>query len=116
MVRKSKDMRIAHGTDFHGGKGTVKMINFLEESESKGIGRLFCHCIIPAGASIGYHQHKGDNEIYYFLKGQGRVNDNGVEYDVEPGDSMMCYDGDYHSVENTGDKDLEFIGVILYSK
>lgn len=116
MIRKSHELRIKDEPNLKGGKGTIKAINFLEEHESNGVGRLFSVSIIPVGCSIGYHKHEGDNEIYYFLKGKAKVNDNGKEDILGPGDCMVCFDGNSHGIENIGDEDLEFIAIILYTE
>ena len=97
------------------GKKTVKVINFLEGEEAEYKGRLFGISIIPVGGSIGYHQHVGDFEIYYILKGRALVNDNGDEAVLEAGDMMHCKEGDYHSIENIGDDDLQYVALILNS-
>ena len=72
--------------------------------------------IIPPGCSIGQHTHEGDFETYYILKGRARVNDNGVIAELGPGDMTQCRDGQFHSIENTGDSDLEYLAVILYTR
>lgn len=83
--------------------------------ELMGKGRLFNYMIVEPGNSIGEHKHEGDNEIFHFLKGTGRYNDNGTIVEVGPGDTTCCRDGEIHALENTGDVPLEFIALILYS-
>lgn len=116
MIKKACEHRIKYETNLKDGNGTVKFINFLEEGESNKVGRLFGMTIIPVGGSIGYHKHTGDNEIFYFIKGTAKVNDNGKEFILGSGDSMVCFDGNSHSIENNGDCDLEFIALILYTE
>lgn len=115
MIRKAAQLRHNDEVNLKGGNGVVEIVNFLEATESCGVGRLFAVSIIPPGASIGYHQHQGDFEIYYMLKGQAHVVDNGVEGILEPGDCMVCYDGDSHSIENRGEEAVEYIALILYN-
>lgn len=116
MIKKAHELRLKEEPNLKGGKGTIKVINFLEENESNGIGRLFGVSIIPVGCSIGYHRHMGDNEVYYFLKGTAKVCDNGKEDILVPGDCMVCFDGNSHGIENIGDTDLEYIALILYTE
>lgn len=116
MIKKAHELRIKDEPNLKGGRGTVKVINFLEEDESNRVGRLFGVSIIPVGCSIGYHQHTGDNEVYYFLKGTAKVSDNGKDDVLGPGDCMVCFDGDSHGIENIGDCDLEYIALILYTE
>lgn len=97
------------------GKGEVKVTRILEKEEFHGKGRLFARNTIEPGSSLGWHQHNGDIEVYYILSGRGTVNDNGVETIVGPGDVVVTGDGQYHSIENTGDTTLEFIALIIYT-
>jgi mannose-6-phosphate isomerase-like protein (cupin superfamily) len=116
MTKKSADLRINLEPNLKGGRETVRIINILESETLFGTGRLFGVSIIPPGGSIGRHTHEGEFETYYILKGSARVNDNGVLYDLGPGDMTQCKNGDFHSIENTGDVDLEYLAVILYNK
>lgn len=115
MIKKANELRLKDEPDLNGGRGTIKIINFLEEEESNGVGRLFAVSIIPVGCSIGYHKHTGDNKVYYFFKGKAKISDNGKEDILGPGDCMVCFDGDFHGIENIGDCDLEYIALILYT-
>jgi len=116
MIRKAQDQRRSYEHQLKGGKGTIRLLNLLEERESYGTGRLFAISIIPPGCSIGCHTHAGDFEIYYILKGTAKVYDNGAEDILNPGDSMTCLEGDCHSIENIGDCDLEYTAFILHTE
>ena len=116
MVQKAAQLRRSQEPNLKGGKGTVRLIHFLEPEDAVGMGRLFGISIIPPGGSIGYHQHTGDFEQYYILKGSARVVHNGVEDRLGPGDAMLCREGESHSIENVGDTDLEYVALILYSQ
>ena len=92
------------------------MFHFLTEQEARGAGRLFVKTVIEPGNSIGTHTHEGDMEAYYILNGKALVSDNGNEFILEPGDCNVCPDGQSHSIKNIGEKALEYIAVILYTK
>jgi len=115
MIRKAENQRNSSEFKLKGGEGTIRLKHFLEGQESYKTGRLFAVSIIPPGCSIGCHTHSGDFEIYYILKGTANVTDNGVSDVLYPGDSMICLEGESHSIENNGDCDLEYIAVILYT-
>lgn len=115
MIKKAEEMHIELQPHLKGGKDTVRIVNILEQNQLYGTGRLFGVSIIPLGGSIGRHTHTGDFETYYILKGKALVNDNGNVCELGPGDMTQCRDGDYHSIENIGDVDLEYLAVILYS-
>ena len=62
------------------------------------------------------HDHPGQEEVYFFVSGQGSMylihDDVHVyEFDVGPGDVVQIPDGWFHKVKNTGDKDLYFVCV-----
>lgn len=116
MIKRADELRVEYSPNLKGGKETVKIINILENEDNYGTGRLFGVSIIPVGGSIGKHRHDGDFETYYILKGKARVNDNGNEQILGPGDMTGCKDGDYHAIENIGDCDLEYLAVILYTQ
>ena len=75
--------------------------------------RLFSVLTLVPGASIGYHVHEGETEMFYFLDGCGRVRDDDRTYDVSAGDSMATFSGHGHGVENTGDTDLVILAAIV---
>jgi quercetin dioxygenase-like cupin family protein len=116
MIKRSAELSVKQELNLKNGKGTVRIVNILENEDMHGKGRLFAVSIIPPGGSIGRHTHDGEFETYYILKGQARINDNGTVVDLEPGDMTQCADGQFHSIENTGDFDLEYLAVILYTR
>jgi len=116
MIKRSADISVKLEPNLKGGRDTVRIVNILEKEEINGLGRLFAVSIIPPGGSIGQHTHEGDFETYYILKGKARVNDNGNVAELGPGDMTQCNDGNFHSIENIGDVDLEYIAVILFTR
>ena len=91
----------------------MKPLLSLEEFHGKG--RLLSHSVIYPGSSIGFHQHHGDFETYYILKGEGVADDNGVKTPVKAGDVIYTKDGESHSIENTGTENLEIIALVLFA-
>jgi len=116
MIKKSHELKKDVHTDFRGGKGEVVFYHYMDEQGANGSGRLFCKSVLPPGSSIGVHRHTGDHETYFILSGKGRVNDNGILVEVEPGDLQHCLDGQEHGIENTGDVDLVYVANILYTE
>ncbi len=114
MIRKKADQKI-ESKCIRNGNGETEMHLICESVEELyGKGRMFNLMILAPGNSIGQHEHSGDNEIFYFLKGTGEYNDNGTIVQVEPGDTTICNDGEFHALVNTGSEPLEFIALILY--
>ncbi len=115
MIKRAGELNSEVFPGRFGGKGEVTVTRILEKEEFNGKGRVFARNALEPGSSLGYHQHKGDFEAYYILRGRGTVNDNGKEVQVGPGDVVVTGDGQYHSIENTGDTTLEYIALVLFS-
>ena len=95
-------------------RGGKKQVNMTELSAKlPGKMRLFSMLTLVPGASIGYHVHENETELFYFIEGYGRVRDDDREYDVSEGDSMATFSGHGHAVENTGDVDLVILAAIV---
>ncbi len=114
MYRQASDRKVEFKC-IRGGNGETEMVKILNGAdEMYGKGRMFNEMILAPGNSIGEHAHSGDNEIFYFLSGEGEYNDNGTIVTVKPGDTVVCNDGETHSLKNTGKEPLRFIALILY--
>ena len=94
-----------------GGKKQVEMTKLSAQLPGKV--RLFNVMTLIPGASIGYHVHENETELFYFLEGNGRVQDDDTFHDISAGDSMATFSGHGHSVENTGDTNLIILAVIV---
>lgn len=113
MYRKAEEMVTELRESMRGGKGTAQIKHIFKTDEFRGKARLLAEITLPIGSSIGFHQHDQEEEIFYFLSGQGRVDDQGVIKEVNPGDAVLTGGGNGHSVENIGDQPLVFLAVIL---
>ena len=58
------------------GKGEITICHILG-SEQLGGNDMFARVTIPAGCSIGYHEHHGNTETYHILQGEALYSDNG---------------------------------------
>jgi quercetin dioxygenase-like cupin family protein len=115
MIKKSTSMKPATTQNSHDGKGEVTRIKLLEEADFLGKGRLFNSMELEPGSSIGLHEHKGEQEIYYIMKGKAMYNDNGTVRPVEAGDVTICPSGESHGIEAIGDETLKVIALILFT-
>ena len=116
MIKRKESMQVDVHQDFLGGKGTLKNTHFLEKENAADSGRLFSKSLLSPGSSIGAHTHQGDFEVYYILSGKALVTDNGKEHILEAGDAIHTPNGSSHSIENVGEKDLEYIALILFDQ
>ncbi|MGI6112500.1 MAG: cupin domain-containing protein [Mahellales bacterium] len=113
MIRKVSDMVKEVRERMRGGSGHVEIQKLLSEDEIKAKTRLCAKLTLQPGCSIGYHEHVGEDEIFYIIKGEGRVNDNGTMKQVAAGDVILTGNGAGHAIENTGDTSLEIMAIIL---
>lgn len=111
IIRKSQIRK--DESNLKDGKGLVKREFIVEGDDLRGKAKLFSKIIIPVGCSIGMHDHVDDFEIYYILKGKGKVLDNDEFVEVNEGDAIYTVDGNKHCIENIGIEDLEFIAVVI---
>ncbi len=114
MIKRAGELSTEVFPNRFGGKGELRMTKLLEMDQMQGKGRLFARNVLPPGSSLGWHQHKGDIEAYYILAGEGIVDDNGTKVQVAAGDVVFTDNGEFHSIENTGSDNLEFIALVLY--
>ena len=98
----------------YGGKGEVRIEMLLGESELKDKCGLFARVTVPAGSSLGYHEHHGNGESYYVVSGEGLYDDNGVKRVVKAGETIWTPNGSGHGFDNSeGVQDLVFIALIV---
>ena len=50
------------------------------------------------------HYHRASEEIYFVLKGSGRMEVDGETRMVRPGDAVLIPAGAWHTLENNGDE------------
>ncbi|MGI6035411.1 MAG: cupin domain-containing protein [Limnochordia bacterium] len=113
MVRSEQEMVREIRSNLRGGQGDIEFIHLFTQEEMGSKTRLFAKIILPPGGSIGFHEHHGEEEIYFILKGSGLANDNGQEVKVGPGDAVLTGGGAGHSIENVGEGPLEMVAAVL---
>ena len=113
MLKKANELRKDIVVNLMEGEGEIQRTHFFEVEDFTGTGRLYAKHTLEPGNSIGFHKHDGEQESYYILKGEALYNDNGNEVVIKEGDFTLCRSGEGHSIKNTGNEDLEFIGLIM---
>ncbi len=86
----------------HSGEGLCKNAQVLDKSAFKSPLRFIYYTEMPAGTSIGEHQHGDDNEVYVILGGTGEYTSNGETVDVKEGDVLVNEPFASHALKNTG--------------
>ena len=112
MIRFANQAQPEIRENMRGGEGTVTLTPAFQPGDCQAKLRLFSRITLPAGASIGYHVHEGEEELFYFLSGTAEFNDNGTLHTVHAGDATVTGSGQGHSVRNTGDAPVEILAVI----
>ena len=74
MFRKAAQYRTELREKMRGGSGTVKIEHLWEpKTEMRGANRMAARLILPPGASIGFHNHEDEEEIFFIVKGQAQA-------------------------------------------
>ena len=60
--------------------------------------------------STSGHEHPGQEEIYFFVKGSGKMEINDKVFDIVEGDTVLINDGDFHRV-HAGSQGCYFVCV-----
>lgn len=113
MIKRNGSYEVQVREKMRGGKGSVKVEQFWKPEEMTAKSRLFAKLTLEPGASIGYHDHPAEDEVYLVLRGRGVVTDSGVATEVGPGDTVLTGNGGGHSVEAIGSEPLEILAVIM---
>ncbi|MBQ7577849.1 MAG: cupin domain-containing protein [Synergistaceae bacterium] len=113
-----RDVTSTEVKNLRGGRGVVYVHHILTPEELYGHGRMYARIVLPAGSSVGWHQHIHDTEPYYILKGEADFyegdSENGErkKFHVKAGQVCLINVGQWHSLENNSDSDLEFMALI----
>lgn len=115
MIFYAKERKASRRQNVQGGAGEVHGVHPLnadarpEGTAFKMVGQM---TLVP-GASIGFHIHEDDEEIYLITSGRGAYTDHDQrEYPVAAGDLTLTRKGQGHGLANTGDETLTFVAVI----
>jgi len=97
----------------NGGEGTVRYRRALDPDVFLTNWAYVDHLLIPPGASEGLHRHRGVEEIYYVLNGDGQVRVNDETAEIHKGDAVPVRLNEPHSLTNNskGDLELMIVGV-----
>ena len=63
---------------------------------------------LHVGQSTRGHSHAGQEEVYFFVRGRGRMEVGTETFDVDASSVVLIPDGVFHRVHNVGVVDLVF--------
>jgi mannose-6-phosphate isomerase-like protein (cupin superfamily) len=95
--------------DFLGGQGTAQYRRALEPEVFLTNWSYMDHLLLPPGSSEGRHRHKGVEEVYYVMDGDGEVQVNGETAAIHAGDGVPVALGEVHAFRNNGSAPLELM-------
>ena len=104
-----KDVKV----NMRGGDKQVVLENFLSPDKFPANFRVFAEIVLEPGCSIGEHQHVNECEFFFVTEGEAEYNDNGTVITIKPGDTVVCFDGETHSIANRSDKTAKFLAVVI---
>lgn len=111
MIRKSKQVKDIQ--NLRDGQGAA-CIRYLLKPDEKISQVTFIGVVeLDSGASIGFHEHLDDTEVYYIIHGQGLFEEKGhAERTVESGDFCYIPKGSGHGLKNTGDDRMSLLAIV----
>ena len=108
-IRKDSEIEWLQFDECHEGNGVLNCKSLLDGLDSAKFG--FMHRDEMAkGVSIGVHEHKDSEEIYYLVSGKGVLTYDGEEYEMLPKDISLCNIGHSHGFLATEDSVLIVVG------
>ena len=66
---------------------------------------------LKPGKSTSGHDHPGQEEVYNFVKGSGKMKIDSEIFNVKEGDVILIEDGKFHQVINDSSENLYFVCV-----
>ncbi len=115
MIFSAKDRIAGVRTNPLGGTGELRSLDaFARDRGPEGTCfQMVAENTLAPGASIGFHVHQDNEEVYVIVRGQGLYTDTDKnEYPVGPGDITLTRRGEGHGLKQTGDEPLTFLAVI----
>jgi mannose-6-phosphate isomerase-like protein (cupin superfamily) len=72
--------------------------------------------LLYPGCRTKGHSHNDREEVYFFLSGKGVMGVDGVDYEVEAGDTFYVKPGPFHTTKNPHDKPFEFFWITIVAE
>ena len=76
----------------------------------RGLSNLTRH-VLQGGMKSDYHEHENTEQVYYFIRGSGRMRIDGQEYPVKAGDAVHLPAKTRHQVINDGEEEIEHLNI-----
>jgi len=83
--------------------------SILDRSNSGAAHQSLAEATLPPDARTEPHVHPRTEEIYYILRGAGRMTIGAEQREVGPGDGILIPPGTRHAIHNIGAEPLVFL-------
>jgi mannose-6-phosphate isomerase-like protein (cupin superfamily) len=93
----------------HGGRGELRVKRLATGNMMYTDFDAFEWAELPDGSAVGLHTHSRTEELYFIVKGRGRLRVNDQVYEVSPGDLMMMSLFGQHSIEPLDGEAIEMV-------
>lgn len=100
---------LARTASAHGGRGEIWAREVWSWQDFRTQWGFVGHCLIPPGASIGYHRHDTIEECYIIMSGSGRMTVDGETKEVHPDEAIPNRLGGSHGIYNHTRDHLELL-------
>ena len=84
---------------------------YIVKDNTKLTNLVVSSTLLAAKKSTTGHRHAGQEEVYIFVSGSGRMELDHKIFDVTAGDTVLIEDNVFHKVHNNTDFGLKFICV-----
>ena len=84
---------------------------YVVKDNSFGNTLVLSSTLLHARKETSGHKHDGQEEVYFFISGKGKMELDDQLIDVKQGDVVPIHDGVFHKVYNNTDEDLYFVCV-----
>ena len=114
MLIKNEERTVKTRVAMREGPGEVVIKDVCPKEELYEKGRLYAQLTLKQNCGVGYHVHENEEEIFTVVKGQAIYNDDGEEYVIHEGDTVICKDGQGHAMTNVEAEDCVVMALILF--
>lgn len=90
-------------------KGQAKENTYFRQVLENGVHTQVVIMSIAPREDIGMETHPDNDQVLYFVEGEGKAVLNGEEAEITKGDLVLVNAGTEHNFMNTGEEDLKII-------
>jgi len=83
--------------------------SILDRTNSSAANQSLAEATLPPGGATQAHRHPRTEELYYILRGAGRMMVGTERREVGPGDGILIPPGMRHTIQNIGREPLVFL-------